>query len=124
MSFQLASCHSVCVPVMPHHISHRHRLIRIVLLSLFLQDTSAPLKTADEIAEENLLDMTTLLALIQTRYLHLRNRVVKCGNLHLAWEYAQSPDTHHCVICLLHIAPMVFQAILTLIEDHHIFCNC
>jgi hypothetical protein len=40
----------------------------------------------------------------------------------LALEYAQNPANHYHFISMLHVSPLVFETILTLI-DHPVFTN-
>jgi hypothetical protein len=69
------------------------------------------------------LDVSAIQSILVTRYLNGRHRVPKRGNLHIAWEYAQNPADHHRFISLLRVTPLVFDTILTLIENHPIFMN-
>ncbi|KAJ8582016.1 hypothetical protein M405DRAFT_687472, partial [Rhizopogon salebrosus TDB-379] len=69
------------------------------------------------------MDINCLLAIQQARYLQSRTPVLKSGNLHLAWEWAQSPADHHRFVNMLRVSPEVFQVILGLIEDHPVFHN-
>ena len=43
--------------------------------------------------------------------------------MHLAWQYTQNPDDHHQFINMLHVTPLVFYAILRLIENQLVFFN-
>jgi len=62
------------------------------LTHMVLRDILLPPDDDIEQPSENLqFDLTVLEAIQATRYLHGRPEVAKCGNLHLAWEYAQDP---------------------------------
>ena len=52
-----------------------------------------------------------------------RTRVIKSGQLHLAWDYAQNPEDHQWFINMLWVSPGVFQVLLHLIEEHPVFQN-
>ena len=59
----------------------------------------------------------------RTCYLWDHPQVIKSGQLHLAWNYAQNPEDHQCFINMLQVSPGVFQVLLNLIEEHSIFQN-
>jgi len=69
------------------------------------------------------LDVACLLAIEQTCYINGHEPVPKAGNLHLVWQYAQNPATHHHFVSMLRVMPLVFHTILTLIQDHPVFTN-
>ncbi|KAI0075045.1 hypothetical protein K474DRAFT_1600545, partial [Panus rudis PR-1116 ss-1] len=69
------------------------------------------------------MDASILIGLIQTRYLQGRAPVLKVGNLHLAWEYAQSPTNLHRFHNMLRLSPEAFQVLLNTIDAHPIFYN-
>ncbi|KAF7367676.1 DDE Tnp4 domain-containing protein [Mycena sanguinolenta] len=93
------------------------------IMSMALQCLLLPPKTAEEHAERLGLDIATLIAIAQTRYLNGRPPVLKIGNLHLAWAYAQSPSDHQRFVNMLRVTPEVFQFILNLIDENEIFFN-
>ena len=43
--------------------------------------------------------------------------------MQLVWDFAENPANHHCFINMLHVTPLVFQTILTLIKEHPTFTN-
>jgi len=91
---------------------------------MVLRDILLPPDDNIEQPSENLqFDLTVLEAIQATRCLRGWPEVAKCGNLHLAWEYAQDPHNHKCFINMLRVSPHVFDFILTLIKDHPVFFN-
>jgi hypothetical protein len=68
-------------------------------------------------------DIGTLLSILRTRYLKPRISVPKCGQLHLAWEYAANPAHHHRFMEMLRLSPVSFNVLAGLIRDHHVFRN-
>jgi len=94
------------------------------LTHMVLRDILLPPDDDIEQPSENLqFDLTVLEAIRATRYLCGQPEVAKCGNLHLAWEYAQDPHDHKRFINMLWVSPHVFNFILTLIKDHPVFFN-
>ena len=49
--------------------------------------------------------------------------MLKLGNIHLAWEYAQNPHDHEHFVYMLQVSPQVFNVVLYFIHDHPIFQN-
>jgi len=91
---------------------------------MVLRDILLPPDDDIEQPSENLqFDLTVLEAIWATIYLRGWPEVAKCGNLHLAWEYAQDPHDHKRFINMLRVSPHVFDFILTLIKDHPVFFN-
>ena len=43
--------------------------------------------------------------------------------MHLAWDPMQNPTHHDRFINMLRVSPLVFNTVLTLIEEHPIFAN-
>ncbi|KAG6897142.1 hypothetical protein C0992_003800 [Termitomyces sp. T32_za158] len=82
-----------------------------------------PFESLEEACIQFILDLVTILAIEESRYLNSQLPVPKAGNLHLAWEFAQELSHHDCFISMLCVSPLVFNTILTLIEDHPIFQN-
>jgi hypothetical protein len=93
------------------------------IMSMAIRCLLLPPETAEDHAAQLGFDITTLIAIAQTRYLNGRPPVLKIGNLHLAWAYAQSPSDHHRFVNMLRVTPPVFQFILNLIEENPIFYN-
>jgi hypothetical protein len=95
------------------------------LLYMMARDILTPpdKQSLQHLMEQADLDISAVLTILLTRYLNGRHRVPKSGNLHIAWEYVKNPADHHRFINLLRVTPLVFDTILTLIEDHPIFMN-
>ena len=87
--------------------------------------TQLPEATPDiyTLAKQLEIDLKIIEGIKKTRYLQSRPPVIKAGNLHLAWEYAQNPADHDRFINMLRISPTVFEVLLHLIEEHPIFSN-
>jgi hypothetical protein len=98
---------------------------RIYMLHMLLRDTNYAQKQPDshQLRQQLLSDLTILHGIDTTRYLNPRTHVLKCGNLHLAFNYAQNPHDHDRFLNMVRISPQAFHVLLTLIEDHPIFCN-
>jgi hypothetical protein len=97
--------------------------IRAYMLLMITRSIFTPFSSLEEACQQFDLDIATILSIEQTRYLNPRYPIPKAGNIHLAWEYAQNPANHHCFISMLRVSPLVFETILTLIQDHPIFTN-
>ena len=69
------------------------------------------------------LDIQILNEIWTSRYLHGWSPVLKLGNIHLAWEYAQNPCDHEHFVNMLWVSPQVFDVILYFIHNHTIFQN-
>lgn len=80
-----------------------------------------PFPPLDQTLAQAQIDGTLLQNIIQQRYLQVRTPVLQVRNLHLAWEYAQSPETHHRFQQMLRVEPETFQVLLELIQDHSVF---
>lgn len=104
--------------------SQHRRILKAYAYYIMSRSVMFPAKTLDKLVRELALDMETIKVIVQTRYLNGRPPVLKAGNLHLAWEYAQSPQDHHRFIQMLRVTPKSFQFLLNLIEVHPIFQTC
>jgi len=96
------------------------------ILSMLLRNVFTPgdRRTLEHLQKQSDLDIKALLAILLTRYPNGRDTPVpKAGNLHLAWQYAENPAHHHRFVDMLRVTPLVFQTILTLIEEHPVFMN-
>jgi hypothetical protein len=102
-------------------IPYRRRVITTYVLHMMARHLCLPPKSLEEHVRTLQLDITILLFLIQTRYLRDRSRVLKAGNLHLAWEYAQDPSAYNRFVSMLRVTPQTFEYILKLIEDNPVF---
>jgi hypothetical protein len=92
---------------------------------MLLRDTNDVKNKPDshKLRQQLLSDLAILHGIDVNRYLRPRNHVLKAGNLHLAFEYAQDPHDHDRFLNMLRISPHSFHILLMLIEDHPIFCN-
>jgi hypothetical protein len=104
-------------------ISLHRDAINAYLLLMISHTLFTPFRDLEEACHQFGVDINTIIAIEQTRYLNGRHPVPKAGNLHLAWQYAQNPDDHHRFINMLRVTPLVFHVILQLIEDHPVFLN-
>ena len=104
-------------------ISLHRDAINAYLLLMISRTLFTPFRDLEEACHQFGVDINTIIAIEQTRYLNGRHPVPKAGNLHLAWQYAQNPDDHHRFINMLRETPLVFHVILQLIEDHPVFLN-
>jgi hypothetical protein len=93
------------------------------LLLMISHTLFTPFCDLEEACHQFGIDINTIIMIEETCYLNGQHPVPRAGNLHLAWQYAQDPDDHHQFIHMLHVTPLVFFAILQLIEDHPIFVN-
>ena len=100
-------------------------LLNQYILSMLMRQifTPADRQTIEHRQKENDLDISTLLSILLTHYPNGRPTVPKLGNMGLAWGYAENPANHHRFVNMLCVTPLVFQTILTLIEDHPAFTN-
>jgi lambda repressor-like predicted transcriptional regulator len=100
-------------------------LVNQYILSMLMRQifTPAERQTLEHRQRQNDLDINSLLSILLTRYPNGRPTVPKLGNLGLAWDFAENPANHHRFVNMLRITPLVFQTILTLIEDHPVFTN-
>jgi hypothetical protein len=109
---------------MPSLSVHEQLLNEYIMSVLFRQIfTPAERRTIEHMYRESMLDLDALMAILGSRYPNGRHTVPKIGNFHIAWEYAQNPLNHHRFINMLRVTPLVFQTILTLIEEHPVFMN-
>ena len=109
---------------MPTISVHEQLLNEYITSMMFRQIfTPAERRTIEHMRQESMLDLNSLIAILSSRYPNGRHAVLRAGNLHIAWEYAQNPSDHHRFINMLCVTPLVFQIILDLIEEHPIFTN-
>lgn len=102
----------------------RQDILHSYLVLMATRSIFTPYESLEDACQQLDVDMKIILALQETRYLQGRDhRVPKAGNMHLAWEFAQNPADHHRFAQMLRVSPLVFQTILTLIEDHPVFRN-
>jgi hypothetical protein len=104
-------------------LSLRQETIHAYLLLMISRTLFTPFRDLEEACHQFGVDINTIIAIEETRYLNGRHPVPRAGNLHLAWQYAQNPDDHHRFINMLRVTPLVFYAILQLIENHPVFLN-
>lgn len=93
---------------------------------MVLWDSTLPPEVATDIirkAKQLDIDLKVLEGIKKTRYLQSHPPVIKAGNLHLAWSFAQNPSDHDCFANMLCISPTVFEVLLHLIEEHPVFSN-
>ncbi|KAL0960776.1 hypothetical protein HGRIS_005797 [Hohenbuehelia grisea] len=90
-------------------------------LYMTIRNILAPETDYHLLAQQLHIDAEILIALRDTRYLQGRKPVLKLGNLHLVWEYAQDSRDHHRFVQMLRVTPEVFDVLLILIRDHPIF---
>ena len=90
---------------------------------MVLRDLISPGEDVDDAAKQLESDLKILQGIKTTQYLRGRTRVIKSGQLHLAWDYAQNPEDHQRFINMLRVSPGVFQVLLHLIEEHPVFQN-
>ena len=84
---------------------------------MVLRDLISPSEDIEDPAKQLDTDLQILQGIKRTRYLRGRPRVIKSGQLHLAWNYAQNPEDHQRFINMLRVSPGVFQVLLDLIEE-------
>jgi len=107
-------------------LSYRSRILRVYLAYMVLRDSIRPPEATPDIyalAKQLEIDLKIIEGIKKTRYLQSRPPVIKAGNLHLAWVYAQNPADHDRFINMLRVSPAVFEVLLHLIEEHPIFSN-
>ena len=106
-------------------ISVHQDLLNQYTLSMLLRGifTPANQQSIQLMHRQNDVDIIALLSILLTRYPNSQTMVPKLGNLHLAWDFAQNPVHHDWFINMLQVSPLLFQTILTLIEEHPIFTN-
>lgn len=109
------------LPLTMARTQYRKLLLRSYAFYMLSRMLILPARTMDRMICELQLDADIIRLIVQTRYLRDRHPVKKAGNLHLAWEYAQSPSDHHRFTQMLRVTPESFQYILQLIEDHPVF---
>ena len=80
-------------------------------------------QTLEHRQRENDLDINTLLSILLTWYPNGQTTVPQLGNIQLVWDFAENPANHHHFISMFCVSPLIFQTILTLIEEHPVFTN-
>jgi hypothetical protein len=92
---------------------------------MVMRDLIIPPETQDfaTLVDKLSVDIQTLAAIRNKRYLRPRGHVAKAGNIHLAWVYAGNLEDHGRFTNMLRVSPYVFEVILDLIEDHEVFSN-
>jgi len=109
---------------MPHISVHQDLLNQYILLMLMWGIfTPANQQSIELMHKQNDVDIMALLSILLTQYPNGQTTVPKSGNIHLAWDFAKSPANHDRFINMLQVSPLVFQTILTLIEEHPVFTN-
>lgn len=103
--------------------THRELITQKYVIHTILRDQISPPDDADEATRQLQMDLAILDAIKNTRYLRARDPVPKSGNLHLAWNYAQSPAHDERYLNMMRVSPTVFDVILDLIKDHPAFFN-
>ena len=110
---------------MPRQNLHR-QYTRTYVFFMLLRDLFNPLDDLDDLealCQQFELDIRILNEIRTSRYLRGRSPVLKLGNIHLAWEYAQNPRDHERFVNMLRVSPQVFDVILYFIHDQPIFQN-
>jgi hypothetical protein len=100
-------------------ILYRKQVLRSYLLSIFCRDIFSPTEDLDDRLQEINLDTATLITILQSRYLRARLPVPKAGNIHLAFQFAETDPTRFAY--MLRLTPTAFRHILSLIHDHPVF---
>ena len=112
---------------MPQRKTLHDEVIRSYILHAMLRDLADPPYELDlnELAARLQIDMEMLRAIRSTRYLNPRSIVPKVDtpSLSIVWEYAKDPAQHGRFQHMLRVSPRVFQVIIELIKDHHVFHN-
>jgi len=100
-------------------------LLNQYLISMLMQEvfTPADQHSIELMQHQNDLDINALLSILLTRYPNGCTKVQKAGNIHLAWDFMQNPAHHNCFTNMLRVSPLVFNTILTLIEEYPVFAN-
>ncbi|KAJ3746989.1 hypothetical protein EV360DRAFT_57131 [Lentinula raphanica] len=111
------------MPRATYHSELMHKFLSLSLLSITL-DVLDDLNF-EEYCDKLLLDLETIQIIRQTCYLRGRKEVAKAGSIHLAWTYAESGDLldEGRFINMLRVSPLVFDVIMQLIQEHHVFQN-
>lgn len=105
--------------------SERKALLRSFMLHLMLRDAITPPfdQDAEDLVHQLQSDLDTFRLLCRTRYTVPRVPVEKCGNIKLAFEYAQDPNMHHRFVRMLRCSPRSFNILHEMIKDHEVFHN-
>lgn len=102
-------------------ITYRRRLVRALILNA-LRDLF-PANNFEEDPEELQRDLSLILLVLHTRYLHPRLPVPKSGSLQLAFHYAEIPHKRNRFTQMLRVTPEAFHHLLHLIQNHPIFVS-
>ena len=71
-------------------------IIKTYLVLIGLCILQNPYPSLEEACAQLNIDLAIIVALTETQYIHGHDcSITKTGNLHFAWEYAQSPTDHH-----------------------------
>jgi hypothetical protein len=103
--------------------SYHSLVMHAYFLHMGLRDLISPAEDVDDAAKQLESDIKILKGIKQNQYLRGCTRVIKSGQLHLAWNYAWSPEDRQGFINMLRVSPSVFQVLLHLIEEHPAFQN-
>ena len=99
----------------------RKELLNTFMLTTMMQEVLSPPETIEE-AMVNFQQTMEFISLIEnSRYLRDRPPVPKQGNINLAWDFAANPSHHQRFLNMLRISPVVFEKLLSLIENHEVF---
>ena len=107
---------------MLHHNYH-DKVSKAYLIHMALRNIISPTTDLEEAVQQLGADTQTLKAIKKTHYLQGQPHVPKLGNLHLAQDYAQTPEDHHHFQNMLWLSPGCFQVLLSLIQGHPVFSN-
>ena len=79
--------------------SLHEQYIAAYVLYIIIRAIFQPPQTLEDLAQELDVDISSILAICQARYLQSQSPVAKSASLHLAWKYAQNPSDHHSLLC-------------------------
>jgi hypothetical protein len=85
---------------------------------MVLQDFISSIQDVGDAAKQLESGLKILQGIKKIQYLQGCTWVIKAGQLHLAWDYAQSSEDHQWFVNMLWVSPGVFQVLL-----HHIANN-
>ena len=76
-------------------ISVHEQLLNEYITSMMFRQIFTPVErqTIEHMRQESMLDLNSLIAILSSCYPNGRHAVPRAGNLHIAWEYAQIPQT-------------------------------
>jgi len=107
-------------PISVHQDLLDQYILSMLMWGIF---TPANQQSIELIRKQNNVDIIALLLILLTRYPNGRTTVPKSRNIHLAWDFAENSATHDRFINILCVFLLIFQTILTLIEEHLVFTN-